>query len=283
MEASLLISLLIFLSVLLITYVFIPWAGALWKDIEKERASEDRAALEDMFVFIKEKFLFLLYIIFPVILGLILFFIYKKTPFIIVGVVVGFLLPLLSTKLKDHRRRNKFKHQLIDSLLIMSSCLKGGLSLVQALEVLAEEMPTPMHEEITLLLREHKMGVPIENALERLNKRMYSEELALIVSAILVARETGGDLTKVFSRLIATMRDRFKLVEMIDTLTLQGKLQGFIMVLIPIFFGYFVYKTNPHHFDIMFQTDIGRILLGAVVVAEIIAALLIWKFSIIKV
>ena len=140
-----------------------------------------------------------------------------------------------------------------------------------------------MHEEITLLLREQKLGVTIEEALERLNNRMYSEELGLIVSAILVARETGGDLTRVFSRLITTIRDRFKLKEMIDTLSLQGRLQGIIMTIIPFLFAWFVYKTNPHHFDVMFETDIGKLLLGAAVFLNILGAFLIRKFSVIKV
>jgi len=274
---------LLFLAVVILSYIAIPWAVDLWKDIEKERATEDRATLENMFIFVRQKFLALFYILFPVGLGIALFFIYKKSFFIIIGIIVGFLLPIFIMRFKENRRRKTFRYQLIDALLILSSCLKGGLSLTQSLEVLAEEMPTPMHEEITLVLREQKMGVPIEEALQRLNNRMYSEELGLIISAILVARETGGDLTKVFSKLITTIRERFKLREMIDTLTIQGKLQGIIMVFIPIFFGFFVWKTNPHHFDIMLQTTEGKILLGFVVVAELVAAILIKIFSTIKI
>jgi len=273
----------LFLLVFLVAYFGIPWAVKTWKEIEQERASEDKAALEDMFIFVRQKTLGLLYIIAPIVLGIALYLVYKNTWFIVIGIIVGFAVPLVAMQVKKIRRKKAFHNQLIDALLIMNSCLKGGLSLVQAFEVLAEEMPSPMHEEITLLLREHKLGVPIEEALERLNNRMYSEELGLIVSAILVARETGGDLTRVFSRLITTIRDRFKLKEMIDTLSLQGRLQGIIMTIIPFLFAWFVYKTNPHHFDVMFETDIGKLLLGVAVFLNILGAFLIRKFSVIKV
>ncbi len=268
--------------VFLTAYFGVPWIVKTWKEAEQERAAEDKADLENMFIFGRQKILALLYIIIPVVLGAALYFVYKNTWFIVVGIIAGFAAPLSAIRVKKSLRRKAFHNQLIDALLIMNSCLKGGLSLIQAFEVLAEEMPSPMHDEITLLLREHKLGVPIEEALERFNSRMYSEELGLIVSAILVARETGGDLTRVFSRLITTIRDRFKLKEMINTLSLQGRLQGIIMAVIPFLFAWFVFRTNPHHFDIMFETDIGRILLGVAVFLNILGAFLIRKFSIIK-
>jgi len=154
-------------------------------------------------------------------------------------------------KIMEKKRVEKFAGQLVDGLMVISSALKGGLSLLQALEVLVEEMPPPISQEFGLILRENKIGLTLEESLRRLNGRLKLEELGLMINSVLVARETGGDLTKVFSRLATTIRDNRKLKENIRTLTLQGRLQGIIMSLLPFVFAWWVMTTNKEHFDIM--------------------------------
>jgi tight adherence protein B len=186
--------------------------------------------------------------------------------------------------MREKKRRQRFENQLLDAIMILSSSLKGGLSLLQGLEVLVEEMPAPMNQEIGLVLRENKMGITIEDSLKNLNKRMSSvEELSLVVNSILVARETGGDLIKVFSRLSITIRDNRKLKDSIKTLTLQGRLQGIIMSILPFLFIWWVLTFNRHHFDYMLQNEIGKILLFVAVFLQIAGIILIRKFSTIKV
>jgi tight adherence protein B len=202
---------------------------------------------------------------------------------VILGLIISLMIPPFIAKFMKARRDRKFAAQLVDGLMILSSSLRGGLSFLQSLEVLQEEMPSPISEEFGLVVRETKMGVSIDEALENLNKRMPSEELELFISSVLVARETGGDLTKVFARLISTIRERTKLKEAIATYTLQGKIQGIIMSILPIVFVLWVRKFNPEHFDIMLQSNAGRALLVVAVFLEIIALFLIKKFSTIKV
>ena len=154
---------------------------------------------------------------------------------------------------------------------------------MQGFEVLVEEMPTPMSQEIGLVVRENKMGVPLEESLVRLNKRMDLEELGLVVNALLISRETGGELTKVFSRLSTTIRDNRKLKDSIKTLTLQGRMQGVIMSALPILFVLWVISVDKKHFDIMLQNEIGRGLLILAVILQVIGMFLIRKFSTIKI
>lgn len=225
----------------------------------------------------------LLYIISPIVLGLVSWLIFQKVAGVIIGLGISLAVPSFVLNIMIAKRRKKFVLQLIDSLMILSSSLKGGLSLIQSIEVLCEEMPSPTKEEFSLMIREIKMGVSVEEALDRVSKRMPSEELDLVISSILVARETGGDLTKVFSRLISTIRERLKLKETIATYTLQGKIQGIIMSILPVVFFFWVQKFNPHHFDEMWQTNLGRMLLIVAVVMEIVALFLIKKFSTIKI
>jgi tight adherence protein B len=108
---------------------------------------------------------------------------------------------------------------------------------------------------------------------------MPSEEMTLVVSAVLVARETGGDLTKVFSRLVETIRDRIKLREMVATLTLQARLQSIIISLLGPVFVYVVRKIKPDHFDIMLKDDLGRLFLGIAVALQILGIILIVIFG----
>jgi tight adherence protein B len=197
--------------------------------------------------------------------------------------VAGLALPTLVLRIMETRRNSLFQRQLVDGLMILSSSLKAGLSLLQALEVLVEEMPAPISEEFGLIVRENKMGVALEQSLLRLNQRMKIEELGLLINAILVARETGGDLTRVFNRLAVTIRDNRKLRESIQTLTMQGRLQGWIMSLLPIVFVAWVYNFNRHHFEIMFNTPTGRFLLLLALALQLVGIFLIKKFSTVRV
>jgi tight adherence protein B len=235
-----------------------------------------------MFIFIKPTVLIFLYVIIPLASGILFFVITKKLIITVPVVIFSFFIPLFIIKQLDANRRKKFVVQLIDGLMIVNSCLKAGLTLIQAFETLVDETSPPISQEFSLLVREVKMGVPFEEAIKHLDKRMPSEEMTLISSAILVARETGGDLTKVFVRLIDTIRDRLRLKEMISTFTLQARAQAFIISLLGPLFFIVVRKFRPDHFDIMIQTEIGRVLIVVAIILQILGILFIFLFGRIK-
>jgi tight adherence protein B len=197
----------------------------------------------------------------------------------VIGIVVGFVIPALIVKNLVGARKNKFNSQIVDSLMILSSCLKGGLSLLQSIEALVEELPAPVSQEFGLILRENKMGVALEESFENLNKRMPSDELNLLTTAILVARETGGDITQLFDSLVKTIRAKVKLNDSVKTLSMQGKIQGFVMSFLPIGFGILVISFQSNYFDIMLNNSLGRILLVYAVVSELVGMYLIRIFS----
>ncbi|MBP7215878.1 MAG: type II secretion system F family protein [Candidatus Omnitrophica bacterium] len=281
----LIIALLSISSVGLLSMVLIPVAEdkrVQWQDKQEQTIGRQ---LDDMFSYEKTpREIVRLYYILPFVVGTLSYLFLAKSPIVaVIGAVVGFSIPSIILKIRDSRRRQKFNGQILDSIMILSSCLKGGLSLLQSFEVLVEETPAPMSQEIGLVVRENKMGITLEESLRRLSKRMNIEELNLVVNSILVARETGGDLTKVFSRLCTTIRDNMKLKENIKTLTLQGRLQGIIMSVLPFIFVAWVVHTNKQHFEIMFNSELGRTLLIIAVVLQIVGIFLIRKFSIIKI
>ncbi|MDD5584945.1 MAG: type II secretion system F family protein [Candidatus Omnitrophica bacterium] len=269
---------------LLLSFGFIAFYGAStllkkWDEAQQKKAQKTAAQFEEMFIFVRRKVLIYLYIIVPMTVGSLAFILSRQLWVTLLALVIGALIPLWVVNIMDRRRRKKFVVQLVDGLMIMNSCLKGGLTLVQSFEVLADEMTAPIGQEISLLNREIKVGVPLEEALMRLDKRMPSEEMTLVSSAILVARETGGDLTKVFSRLVETIRDRIKLKELVTTLTLQARLQSIIISLLgPVFFVV-VRKIRPDHFDIMWSSELGRLLLLIALILQILGIVLIIVFG----
>jgi tight adherence protein B len=201
---------------------------------------------------------------------------------VVFGIIMGFVFPGIYIAAVKKRNKEKFDGQLVDALMIMSSSFRGGLSLIQAIEAVVDEMPDPINKEFGTVLGENKMGVSLDEALEHLYKRVPSSALQQMITAILLARETGGNLPAIFSRISNTIRENRKIQQNLDTLTIQGKIQGFVMSLLPIGFAFIVYSANPRIFNHMLTSDLGRVMLIYALISETIGAFLIWKISTFK-
>lgn len=270
---------LAFSSVALLSWQLSPIGAKVAGDYHAARIKRDKRILDRMFLTVPKKKLHLIYVLTPLMLAVGAFLISYNLIFAAGAAALGIIFPTLALRIMEKRRSRKFCQQLIDGLMVLSSSLKGGLSLLQSIEVLVEEMPAPVSEEFALVLRENKMGVSLDESLERLNKRIKSEELNLVITAVDIARETGGNLTEPFEQLMFAMRERDKLIGKVKTLTLQAKLQGVIMSMMPIIFGVVVYYMNPGFLTIMLNNPVGQLLLAIAGALEIIGAFLLWKFS----
>jgi len=196
---------------------------------------------------------------------------------VIFSALIGFLFPGIYTKLLIAKNRKRFEDQLIDALMIMASSFRGGLSLIQAMESVTEEMPDPIQQEFLTVLGENKMGVNLDEALKHLHNRMPSAALQQMNTAILLARETGGNLPAIFSRIVNVIREQKRILGQIETLTIQGKIQGVVMSLLPVMFFFVIFSTNPSFFEHMFASKLGRIMLIYACFSEVIGAGMIWK------
>jgi len=270
---------LAFSSAGLLVWQCFPLLAARLTQYQGKRVKESAKRLDNMFIRVPSKKLFLVHTLTPLILGGIGFLVSGEMLAALISAAFGLLLPTIVIKRLDANRRRKFESQLVDGLMILASSLRGGLSLLQSIEAMIEEMPAPLSQEFALVLREHKLGVSLNECLQKLNRRMKSDELRLIISAVSVARETGGDLPHIFNQLVQTIREGNKLMGKVKTLTVQGRIQGVVMCLLPLGFVAMVYSANPGFFDIMLQNDLGRFLLGYAVFSQIMGILLIRKFS----
>lgn len=195
------------------------------------------------------------------------------------GLIIGMLPPPVIINAMINNRHHRFQQQFTDGMMIISSSLKAGLNLSQAFEIVAEEMPPPINEEFALVVKENKMGLTLEDCLIHLKQRMPLDDLSMVVTSVSIAQDTGGDLTEIFDQLVVTVTEKQKLENKVKTLTVQGRLQGVIMGLLPVAFAGFVYFTNPHNFDVMFQYQIGKILLVWAVFSELIGIVMIKQLS----
>jgi tight adherence protein B len=275
----LLILILIFAAVILLSQAILPAFFLKYRQIQEQKVDETSKKLDNMFVEVGRKKLSLLIILAPVVFTIAGVLIYKSVVIGAISGAVGLILPNILIKYWGKKRKAIFTSQLLDGMMLLSGCLKAGLSILQAFEVLVEDMSGPISQEFSWLLKEVKMGLSLEESLNRLNRRLPSEELTLITNAILVSSATGGNLVNVISRICVTIRDTLKLKNNIRTLTLQGRLQGIIMAILPFAFVGFVLSSNKEYFNIMLSTETGRMLLGLAVTLLTVGLFLIAKFS----
>jgi len=276
---------LIFLSIAILGYTLVPPLIERSSQLSQDQAQSAIGKVDRYMSEEELKKMYQMTLFGPVILGVagaILFPEGKKLIGIIIGVFFGYLLPRMYIGHLIKQRKIKFNDQLTDAIMIMSSSFRGGLSLVQAFESVSDEMPEPVKGEFGVVLGENKMGVSLDESLHRLYQRMPSPAMQQMVTAILLARETGGNLPMIFTRIVNSTRERKKIEKNLQTLTVQGKIQALVMTGLPIFFFFTVSGSNPHFFDVMFNSPRGKQMMTLCIVLWVMGALSIWKISTFK-
>lgn len=274
---------LVFLSLAFTVNKVLPKFFQKYSNLQEKRMKKAENDLNDMFMFKDRQKLLSVFTTVPLALGAAGFILSGKMIGFGVGAALGFVLPTLYIKKIAVKRRVDFLNQLVDGIMMLSSSLKAGLSLIQSFEVLSDEMPSPIRDEFALLIRENRMGVSLQDCLLHLRQRNPSEDLTLVSTAIIIAQETGGDLTQIFEQLIFTLREKRKLEGRVKSLTVQARLQGTIMALLPIAFACFTYFVTPENFELMLNDTMGRCMIVYAIVSETIGIFLIKVLSKVRV
>lgn len=203
--------------------------------------------------------------------------------FLLLGAILGYLFPQWYVRKKERERVVKFNEGLTDTIMTIVSSLRAGFSFPQALKTVAEEAASPIKEEMESVLKEMQYGSSLEDSLNNLKERMPSEDLDLMIQAIIIQRQVGGNLATVLDKIVETIRDRTKIQRQIRTLTAQGRLSGIIVALLPVILSLVIYLIQPAYIGVLFHNPIGIMMLAAGVVSEIIGFLLIKKITTIEV
>lgn len=164
--------------------------------------------------------------------------------FMLVGFIIGFFLPNMYLRRQQGIRLKKFSQQLPDMLVLMVNGLRAGFSTMQAIEAISKEMPAPISVEFRRVYQEMQLGIPMERSLENLLNRIPSEDLDLVITAINVQREVGGNLSEILETITHTIRERIRIKGEIKTLTAQVSYSGKFLSLMPIFILLILWGLN---------------------------------------
>jgi tight adherence protein B len=192
------------------------------------------------------------------------YLVYKRTDAgafsILLGLICGYA-PVAYVMSKRQRRFNAFEQGLPEALDLMVSGLRAGHSLVAALRLVANESPEPIGGEFRICFDEQNYGLELRNALENLATRMPLQDLRIVATAILIQKDSGGNLAEVLDKAAQIIRDRFRLKRQVRVHTAQGRLTGWILTFLPIVLGVLLYLVNPETMSILWKNPAGRKLL----------------------
>ena len=193
----------------------------------------------------------------------------------VTGAVAGFFFPFILVNMKIARRMKAFNSQLGDALILIANSLRTGYSFMQASDMVAQEMRPPISSEFSRAVKEMNLGVTIEDALANLGKRINSEDLDLVLTAVLIQRQVGGNLSEVLDNIARTIRERVRIRGEIRTLTAQGRISGIIVSLLPVVLGLVIYLLNPEYVKLLFVHPVGKIMLGVAGLGQVIGIIVI--------
>lgn len=197
--------------------------------------------------------------------------------------VIGWSMPLIIVKALYEKRCDKFVEQLVDGLTIMANGIKSQTNVAQTMERVIEIMGNPLRSEFQQVLSQHQLGQSFEEALIDLGDRVPRPDVQMLVTAINILRETGGDLSQTFESIVFTIRERQKLEKKIEALTAMGRFQGLIVTLIPFVLAVIFFLVDPEMMMPMFTTTLGWFLIGVMITLQFIGGFLIRKIVTIKV
>lgn len=204
-------------------------------------------------------------------LGLLCFLFTGSLILAFLGASVGIFLPRVFLKYAKRKRLELLGLQLVDGLTLVSNALRVGQSLPQAFSLLVTEMSPPISQEFGILVKEYELGVPIETCLKNLADRVPSNELQLFVNSILICGQTGGNLTETFDNIAMVIRERVRLEGKIQSMTAEGRTQGVVLTLMPLFLGLAFYWVDPVLIEMLFTTMLGKVLLFLIVALDLSA------------
>ena len=215
-----------------------------------------------------------------IVVALIAYIIQPNLVSAIIGALIGLILPRLYVKRQQVARLNKFNDQLSDMLNLMVNGLRAGYSTMQAMEAVSRELPAPISDEFHRVVQEMQIGIPMERALENLLRRIPSDDLDFVITAINVQREVGGNLSEILDTISFTIRERVRIKGEIRVMTATVRTSATVLSLIPVFLTVALWFVSPEYLQSFFAqgpfcgwlaivTVVGMIVSGYLVMMKI--------------
>lgn len=199
----------------------------------------------------------------------------------IAGGALGFALPWMVLRVKRTRRLRTFEEAFPEALDLVSRALKAGHAFATGLKMVADEMPEPIGPEFRKTFDEQNFGLPLKDSLSNLTVRIPLLDVRFFSTAVLIQRETGGNLSEILENLAHVVRERFKILRQVRVYTAHGRLTGYVLLALPVFLMVALSFINPEHMQLLFREKIGHMLLGAAAVMQVVGYL--WIKQVVKI
>ena len=199
----------------------------------------------------------------------------------VLGGAVGFALPFVVLNVKRTRRLHKFEENFPEALDLISRALKAGHAFATGLKMVADEMPDPIGPEFRKTFDEQNFGLPLKDALNNLTNRMPLLDVRFFATAVLIQRETGGNLSEILENLSFVVRERFKILRQVRVYTAHGRLTGYVLLALPVFLAIALMFINPEHMELLFKERLGHMMIAATVVMQTVGYF--WIKQVIKI
>ena len=209
--------------------------------------------------------------------GLLVSLVTKNLVIGLFAAALGGYLPQFALRRAKAKRLNKFNGQIGDALVIMANSMRSGFSFLQAMDMVRKELPAPISKDFGAALQEMNWGTPTEEALFNMSAKSNSEDLELVITAVMIQRQVGGNLAEVLDSIASTIRERVRIKGEIKTLTAQGRVSGLIIGLLPIFLTVGIYCISPEYIKILFTNKTGLLLVFVAVMSQVLGMTIISK------
>ena len=177
--------------------------------------------------------------------------------------------------LKIDRREAAFTNQLGDCLMMVANAMRAGFSFLQAMDLVSKEMEPPMSEEFKHVMRDINLGASVERALDDMDQRVSSPDFSLVVTAVLIQQQVGGDLAHILDTISDTIQGRIRMRREVQTLTAQGRMSGWVLAALPFVLAAFINIVSPNYLEPLFKETIGQIAIVIAIIMVIIGFLVI--------
>ena len=234
-------------------------------------------SMRELFLFIEPERLFALNLSLMLLVGAAAWLLSGSLLTALLALVAAAFLPRQVLSFLRRKRLDALEQQLPDALLTLAGGMKAGVSLTQAIQQLSAESRPPVSQEFDMVLREQRLGVSLDDALDNLGRRVPLQSITLTVSAMRIASETGGQLAETLERASQTLRTKLAMEGKIRALTSQGKLQAIVVGALPLFLLLVLNKMEPEAMNLMFTTPMGYATLAVIALLEIFGVLIIRK------
>jgi len=204
-------------------------------------------------------------------------------PLMILFGLIATSVPFVHINMKRKKRMKKFLQLLPDALDLMSRGLSAGHAFTEALQMVASEMPEPISMEFRKTYEEQNLGLSLKLALENLVQRVPLLDLRMCVTAVMIQRETGGNLSELLEKVAHTIRERFRIMEDLKTMTLSSRWSAWLLCALPIFLAVYVTFMNPGYMDVMWRDSRGHKLLAVAGLMQILGMLMVQKIMKIRI